>query len=73
MRNNRVIDSTSRKQLSSVFLLRGDVNRRQPDGWTTAGQAMELAHRQPLPIGLAGRTAIVLGLTLAVRFCWVWS
>ena len=73
MQMNRAVASAFRTYLSSVFLPLAGLDGRRSDGWTAAGEATELAYLQPLPIGLAGRTAIVLGLALAVKLCWVWS
>ena len=77
MRMNLTLASALKRRLSSVFLPHNRPHKghwlKRPHAWAAAGQAIELAHRQPSRFGLPGRAAIALAFLLAARLGWVWS
>jgi hypothetical protein len=52
---------------ASGFLVPTEAGGSRPDIWGEAGRAIELAYREPAPIGLTVRVAIALALTVVVK------
>lgn len=55
-------------RIASTFLTSASRPSLRPDVWAEAGQAIEMAHRSPLPIGRVARLLVVLWLAVMVKF-----
>ena len=65
-------DTAKRQSVTATaiaFVIPTETPRSRPDIWAETGRTVELAYREPAPIGQTVRVAIALALLVVVKLC----